>query len=137
MPATNALKILGVAGPFREPREPAFSYDYSIQRPQWPMPHAVRVKVAIAEELDVLRGKILGPVSGSPGQQLLVSQLLTRKIADEKLRIADQDGLLSGRADVVVAPFAGPLAHLFPRLESWLDQHGEAVRIEIKERVKI
>lgn len=137
MPATNALKILGVAGPFREPREPAFSYDYSIQRPQWPMPHAVRVKVAIAEELDVLRSKILGPVSGSPGQQLLVSQLLTRRIADEKLRIADQDGLLSGRADVVVAPFAGPLAHLFPRLESWLDQHGEAVRIEIKERVKI
>jgi hypothetical protein len=137
MATTNALKILGVAGPFREPREPAFSYDYSIQRPQWPMPHAVRVKVAIAEELDVLRGKILGPVTGSPGQQLLVSQLLTRKIADEKLRIADQDGLLSGRADVVVAPFAGPLAHLFPRLESWINEHGEAVRIEIKERVKI
>jgi hypothetical protein len=137
MATTNALKILGVAGPFREPREPVFSYDYSIQRPQWPMPHAVRVKVAIAEELDVLRDKILGSVSGSPGQQLLVSQLLTRKIADEKLRIADQDGLLSGRADVVVAPFAGPLAHLFPRLESWIDQHGEAVRIEIKERAKI
>jgi hypothetical protein len=137
MATTNALKILGVAGPFREPREPAFSYDYSIQRPQWPMPHAVRVKVAIAEELDVLRGKILGPVTGSPGQQLLVSQLLTRKIADEKLRIADQDGLLSGRADVVVAPFAGPLAHLFARLESWINEHGEAVRIEIKERVKI
>lgn len=137
MATTNALKILGVAGPFREPREPAFSYDYSIQRPQWPMPHAVRVKVAIAEELDVLRGKILGPVTGSPGQQLLVSQLLTRKIADEKIRIADQDGLLSGRADVVVPPFAGPLAHLFARLESWLDQQGEAVRIEIKERVKI
>jgi hypothetical protein len=129
MATTNALKILGVAGPFREPREPAFSYDYSIQRPQWPMPHAVRV--------DVLRGKILGPVTGSPGQQLLVSQLLTRKIADEKLRIADQDGLLSGRADVVVAPFAGPLAHLFARLESWINEHGEAVRIEIKERVKI
>ena len=137
MATTNALKILGVAGPFREPREPAFSYDYSIQRPQWPMPHAVRVKVAIAEELDVLRGKILGPVTGSPGQQLLVSQLLTRRIADEKLRIADQDGLLSGRADVVVAPFAGPLAHLFARLESWINEHGEAVRIEIKERVKI
>ena len=137
MATTNALKILGVAGPFREPREPAFSYDYSIQRPQWPMPHAVRVKVAIAEELDVLRSKILGPVTGSPGQQLLVSQLLTRKIADEKLRIADQDGLLSGRADVVVAPFAGPLAHLFARLESWINEHGEAVRIEIKERVKI
>lgn len=134
---TNIMKILGVAGPFREPREPAFSYDYSIQRPHWPMPHAVRVKVAITEELDVLRGKILGPVSGSPGQQLLVSQLLTRRIADEKLRIADQDGLLSGRADVVVAPFTGAMGHLFPRLESWLEQQREALRTEIKDRAKI
>jgi len=133
----NALKILGVAGPFREPREPAFSYDYSIQRPQWPMPHAVRVKVAIAEELDVLRAKVLGAVSGSPGQQLLISQLLTRRIADEKLRMADQDGLLSGRADVVVAPFTGSMAHLFARLESWSEQQREALRTEIKERVKI
>ena len=137
MTTTNAMKILGVAGPFREPREPAFSYDYSIQRPQWPMPHAVRVKVAIAEELDELRRKILGPVSGSPGQQLLVSQLLTRRIADEKLRIADQDGMLSGRADVVVAPFTGAMAHLFARLESWLEQQREALRTEIKDRAKI
>src|SRR5689334_8064163 len=137
MTMTNSLKILGVAGPFREPREAAFSYDYSIQRPQWPMPHAVRVKVAIAEELDVLRGRILGGVGGSPGQQLLVSQLLTRRIADEKLRIADQDGLLSGRADVVVAPFTGPMAHQFSRLESWLQQHEEALRKEIKDRAKI
>jgi hypothetical protein len=137
MATSNVIKILGVAGPFREPREPAFSYDYSILRPHWPMPHAVRVKVAIAEELDLLRGKILGPVTGSPGQQLIVSQLLTRKIADEKLRIADQDGLLSGRADVVVEPFAGPLAHMFPRLESWLELQREALRSEIKERVKI
>ena len=134
---TNIMKIVGVAGPFREPREPAFSYDYSIQRPHWPMPHAVRVKVAIADELEVLRGKILGPVSGSPGQQLLVSQLLTRRIADEKLRIADQDGLLSGRADVVVAPFTGAMAHLFARLESWLEQQREALRTEIKDRAKI
>jgi hypothetical protein len=134
---TDAMKILGVSGPFREPREPSFSYDYSIQRPQWPMPHAVRVKVAIAEELDVLRGKLLGVVSGSPGQLLLVSQLLTRRIADEKLRIADQDGLLSGRADVLVAPFTGEQAHLFGRLESWLEQHREALRTEIKDRARV
>jgi hypothetical protein len=131
------LKILGVAGPFREPREPVFSYDYSIQRPHWPMPHAVRVKVAIADELEVLRSKILGPVTGSPGQQLLVSQLLTRRIADEKLRIADQDGMLSARADVVVAPFTGAMAHLFSRLESWLEQERETLRAEIKTRAKI
>ena len=137
MTMTNALKILGVAGPFREPRELVFSYDYSIQRPHWPMPHAVRVKVAIAEELDVLRSQILGPVSGSPGQQLLVSQLLTRRIADEKLRIADQDGLFSGRVDVVVPAFAGSMAHLFARLESWLEQQREALRTEIKDRAKI
>jgi hypothetical protein len=137
MTTMNAIKILGVNGPFREPREPAFSYDYSIQRPHWPMPHAVRVKVAIAEELEVLRAKVLGSVSGSPGQQLLVSQLLTRRIADEKLRIADQDGLLSGRADVVVAPFTGPMAHLFARLESWLEEQREALRTEIKDRAKI
>ena len=137
MTTTNTMRILGVAGPFREPREPTFSYDYSIQRPHWPMPHAVRVKIAIAEELDVLRSKILGAVSGSPGQQLLVSQLLTRRIADEKLRIADQDGLLSGRADVVVAPFTGSMSHLFARLEAWLEGQREALRAEIKDRVKI
>jgi hypothetical protein len=137
MTTTSAMKILGVSGPFREPHEPAFSYDYSIQRPHWPMPHAVRVKIAIPEELDVLRGKILGAVSGSPGQQLLVSQLLTRKIADEKLRIADQEGMLSGRADVVVVPFTGPMAHLFGKLESWLEQQRETLRTEIRDRAKI
>jgi hypothetical protein len=137
MATTNAMKILGVSGPFREPREPAFSYDYSIQRPHWPMPHAVRVKIAITEELDVLRGKILDSVSGSPGQQLVVSQLLTRKIADEKLRIADQEGMLSGRADVVVVPFTGPMAHLFGKLESWLEQQRDTLRTEIRDRVKI
>jgi hypothetical protein len=137
MTMTNAMKIIGVAGPFREPREASFSYDYSIQRPHWPMPHAVRVKVAIPEELDVLRARLLGAVSGSPGQQLLVSQLLTRRIADEKLRIADQDGLLSGRADVVVAPFTGERAHLFARLESWFEEQQEALRTEIKDRARI
>ena len=101
------------------------------------MPHAVRVKVAIAEELDVLRGKLLGAVSGSPGQQLLVSQLLTKRIADEKLRIADEDGWLSGRADVVVAPFTGEKAHLFGRLVVWLEQQQELLRTEIKDRARI
>ena len=134
---TTNMKILGVNGPFREPREPAFSYDYSIQRPHWPMSHAVRVKVAIAEELEVVRGKILGALTGSPGQQLLVSQLLTRRIADQKLRIAEEDGLLSARADVVIAPFTGPMAHLFGRVETWLEKERETLRTEIKNRAKI
>jgi len=137
MTTENALKILHVSGPFREPRELVFSYDYSVQRPKWPMPHAVRVKVGIAAELDVLRARLLGEVTGTPGQQLLVSQLLTRRIADEKLRIADQDGVLSARADVVVAPFAGSLAHLFEKLESWFEREQNALRTEIKQRVNL
>jgi len=45
------MKITDVTGPYREPREQVFSYDYSIQRASWPTAQAVRVKVAIPEEL--------------------------------------------------------------------------------------
>ena len=38
----SKLTIMDVSGPFREPREQAFSYDYSILRSDWPLPHAVR-----------------------------------------------------------------------------------------------
>ena len=78
------IKILDVTGPYREPREQVFSYDYSIQRASWPTAQAVRVKVAIPEELDVVRSKILGDVIGTPGQQLMISKCLSRHIADEK-----------------------------------------------------
>ena len=54
------MKITDVTGPYREPREQVFSYDYSVQRASWPTAQAVRVKVAIPEELDVLRSKIFG-----------------------------------------------------------------------------
>jgi hypothetical protein len=131
------MTIIDVSGPFREPREQAFSYDYSIQRSNWPMPHAVRVKVGIAEELDVVRGKLLGAVTGTPGQQLLMSQLLTRRIADEKLRIAEAEGQLMERREVIIPPFAGPVAHLFARLEAWLEREREALMAEIKKRVNL
>jgi hypothetical protein len=134
MAADNKMTIVDVSGPFREPREPVFSYDYSIQRSKWPTPHAARVKVAVPEELDVLRAKILGAVSGTPGQQLLISQLLSRRIAEEKLRIADEEGQLMERRDVIVPPFVGPHAHLFARLESWVEREQEALRAEIKKR---
>ena len=68
------MKILEVTGPYREPREQVFSYDYSVQRASWPTAQAVRVKVAIPEELDVVRSKILGDVIGTPGQQLMISK---------------------------------------------------------------
>ncbi|HJS67762.1 MAG TPA: hypothetical protein VJ760_10595 [Nitrospiraceae bacterium] len=90
------------------------------------------MKVAIAEELDVLRGKILGTIAGTPGQQLIISKFLSRHIADEKLRIADADGMLTERRDTVVGPFTGPFVHLLPRLDAWAGEQRDALRAEIK-----
>jgi hypothetical protein len=126
------IKIIDVAGPFREPREQVFSYDYSIQRASWATAQAVRVKVSIPDELDVLRGKIFGAVAGTPGQQLMISKCLSRHIADEKIRIAEADSMLSERRDIVVAPYTGPLVHLFPRLDTWAVEQRETLRAEIK-----
>ncbi len=126
------IKIIDVTGPFREPREQVFSFDYSIQRISWPTAQAVRVKVAIPEELDVVRSKILGDVVGTPGQQLMISKCLSRHIADEKFRIAEADGMLTERRDTVVAPFIGPFVHLFSRLDAWASEQQETLRAEIK-----
>ncbi len=133
----NRLKISEVSGPFREPKEAVFSYDYAVLRASWPMPHAVRVKVAITDELEMLKSKVVGTFSGSPGQQLLIAQMLSRKIADEKLRIADEEGMLADRRDVMIPPFVDELAHFFPRLEAWATQQQPALRAEIAKRVKL
>ena len=126
------MKITDVIGPVREPREQVFSFDYSIQRASWPTAQAVRVKVAIPDELDVVRSKIFGNVVGTPGQQLMISKCLSRHIADEKIRIADADGMLAERRDTVVHPFTGPLVHLFARLDAWADEQQDTLRAEIK-----
>lgn len=131
----NALTITNVSGPYREPREPVFSYDYSIQRPTWATPFAVRIKVALADELDVVKAIIMGPVAGTPGQQVMLNKLLTRHIADEKLRIADSEGMLSERRDVLIEPFVGPMAYLFPQLDRWVHETREALRAETKQKI--
>jgi len=131
----SKLTIADVSGPFREPREPVFSYDYSIQRQTWATPHGIRVKVSIPGELDVLRERLLGPVAGSPGQQLVIGKILSRTIADWKVRIAETEGMLVERRDVMLAPFVGPLAHLFPKLEALFEQDKQTVREEIRKRV--
>ncbi|MBH0179133.1 MAG: hypothetical protein HP491_15045 [Nitrospira sp.] len=131
------LVISDVSGPFREPREPVFSYDYSIQRSTWATPHGVRVKVSIPEELDVLKARLLGPSTGSPGQQLMTNKILSRTIADWKVRIAEAEGMLAARRDVMVAPFVGPLANLFVKLEGLLEADQAAIREEIRKRVGI
>jgi len=131
----NKLMIADVSGPFREPREPVFSYDYSIQRSTWVTPHGIRVKVSIPDELDVFRERLLGSVAGSPGQQLIIGKVLSRTIADWKVRIAEAEGMLAERRDVMLAPFIGPLAYLFPKLDALFEQDKRTVREEIRKRV--
>lgn len=129
------VTILNVSGPYREPREPAFSYDYSIQRSNWPTLQGVRVKVSIADELDYLKSKVLGVSGGSPGQQLLVTQMLSRRIADRKFQIAGEEGMFSERRDVMIGPFTGELEHLFARLEIWMNEARSVIREEIRQKV--
>ena len=62
----------------------------------------------------------------------MISKCLSRHIADEKVRIAEADGKLAERRDTVVAPFTGPLVHLFPRLDTWASEQQETLRAEIK-----
>jgi hypothetical protein len=68
-------------------------------------------------------------------QQLMISKCLSRHIADEKLRIAEVDGMLTERRDTVVAPYTGPLVHLFARLDAWAGEQRESLRAEIKTSV--
>ena len=131
----HTLTISEPSGPFREPREPVFSYDYSIQRPTWATPHGVRVKVSIPSELDILRTQLMGQVTGSPGQQLIIRNVLSRKIADWKLRIAETEGMLAERRDIKIEPYTGALAHLFPKLTLLFEADKHLVREEIRRRV--
>lgn len=131
----SVLTILEVNGPFREPREQVFSYDYSIQRSTWVTPHGVRVKVSIPDELETFKRRLLGVLAGSPGQQLLMSNILSRAIADWKIRVADEEGLLTERRDVMLTPFIGPLSHLFVKLEALFEADRAPLREEVKRRV--
>ena len=133
MPAD--LIVLNVMGPYREPREPAFSYDYSVQRPDWATPQGVRVKVSIELELDYLKNSILAVAGGSVGQQLRINQILSRAIADQKLEIADTDGLLADRRDVMLGPFVDDLMHLFGPLDQWMKAEQHSLRKTIKEQI--
>ena len=133
----SRLTIIEVNGPFREPREPNLSYDYSVQRATWATPHGVRVKVSIQDELEVLRGRLLGSATGPPGRQLLLTKVLSRTIADWKVRIAEAEGMLEEQHEVMLAPFVGPLAHLFPKLELLCELDKDATREDIRKQVDL
>ena len=134
---TYPYTILNVSGPYREPRELVLSYDYSVQRPNWPTPNGVRVKVSIPDELDYLKTKILTLSSGTPGQQMIITQMLSRRIADHKLHMANEERMFLDRGDVMVGVFTGPLVHLFAPLESWMQENKVAIRQEITTRVRL
>ncbi len=128
------LIVLNVMGPYREPREPAFSYDYSVQRPDWATAQGVRVKVSIDLELDYLKNSVLGIVGGTVGQQLRINQILSRAIADKKLAIADADGLLADRLDVMIGPFSGDAISLFAELDQWMKAEQAVLRKSIQDQ---
>lgn len=138
MPSTeSSLTILSMSGPFREPREQVFSYDYSVQRSTWPTPHGVRVKISLPHELEVFKSALLGVATGSPGQQLMISNMLSKKIADWKVQIADTQGFFLERRDVMLPPFVGPLAHLFAKLDERFQSEQASIREDVKRRVGI
>ena len=131
----ESYTILNVMGPYREPQEPAMSYDYSVQRPNWGTPQGIRVKISLEEELDVLKSKILEISGGSAGQHLRVNQILTRAIGDRKLELANEANMFVDRRDVMIEPFTGSLAYLFPKLESWMKEERDRLRQEIQKTV--
>ncbi|HKN88364.1 MAG TPA: hypothetical protein VJV04_15975 [Nitrospiraceae bacterium] len=134
---TYPFTILNVSGPYREPRELVLSYDYSVQRPNWPTPNGVRVKVSIPDELDYLKTKILTLSGGTPGQQMIITQMLSRRIADHKLHMANEAQMFLDRGDVMVGPFTGPLVHLFAQLEAWMQENKVALRQEITAHLRL
>ena len=134
---SNEYTVLNVLGPYREPRESIFSFDYSVQRPEWPTPQGVRVKVSIEHELEHFKTQVLQLSGGSPGQQLRIHQMLCRAIADQKLLIGNEEGLFSERRDVMIDPFTDTLKHLFERLDGWMHESGPQLRKEIQEKVGV
>ena len=47
----------------------------------------------------------------------------------------EAEGMLAERRDVMLAPFTGPLAHLFGKLDVRCEQDKQRLREEIKKRV--
>ncbi|MDR4468189.1 MAG: hypothetical protein MRJ68_07815 [Nitrospira sp.] len=64
-----------------------------------------------------------------------MSNILSRAIADWKMRVADEEGLLTERRDVMLGPFIGPVSHFFVKLEALFEAAQVSVRAEIKQRV--
>jgi hypothetical protein len=119
-------------GPFREPNAEALSYDFHVNRKGWLIPRVMRVFVDLKGELELFEHAILGVSGGSPGQQLKRTHMLTRKIADQKVKIVLEEGRIEKASEVLVTGFTGSDRHLFPKLEEWMRAVKDQVREEIK-----
>jgi hypothetical protein len=122
-------------GPFREPEAPALSYDFFVNRKGWLIPRAMRVWVDIKSELELFQHQILGVSGGSPGQQLKLTQFLTRKIADQKAQLVLEEGRIEKSSEVLVKGFAESDVHLVSRLEAWMREVKDQVRQEIRTQI--
>ena len=118
-------------GPFREPDAPALSYDFFVNRKGWLIPRAMRVWVDIKSELELFQHQILGVSGGSPGQQLKLTQFLTRKIAEQKAQLVLEEGRMEKSSEALVKGFAETDVHLIPRLEAWMREVKDQVMEEI------
>ena len=134
-PQTYKYDVTLANGPFREPDAPALSYDYFVNRKGWLIPRVMRVWVDIKGELDLFQHQILGVSGGSPGQQLKLTQFLTRKIADQKAQLVLEEGRMEKSSEVLVKGFTETDAHLFPRLEAWMRAVKDQVRAEIRTQI--
>jgi len=134
-PQTYKYDVTLANGPFREPDAPALSYDYFVNRKGWLIPRVMRVWVDIKGELDLFQHQILGVSGGSPGQQLKLTQFLTRKIADQKAQLVLEEGRIEKSSEVLVKGFTETDVHLFPKLEAWMREAKDRVREEIRTQI--
>ena len=125
------------AGPFREPNAEAISYDFFVNRKGWLIPRVMRIFVDIKGELEIFQHTILGVSGGSPGQQLKLTQMLTRKIANQKVTIVLEDDRIEKSSEVLVKGFAEGDSYLFPKLEEWMLAVKDQVREEIRTQIGV
>lgn len=134
-PQKHVYDVTLSAGPFREPHAEAISYDYYVNRKGWLIPRVMRVFVDIKGELELFQHTILGVSGGLPGQQLKLTQMLTRKIAEQKARIVLAEDRLEQSSEVLVKGFTEHDSYLFPKLEEWMLAVKDQVREEVRTQI--
>ena len=134
-PTAHQYDVTLSAGPFREPDAEAISYDFYVNRKGWLIPRVMRVFVDIKGELDLFQHQILDVSGGSPGQQLKLMQMLTRKVADQKTVIVLEEDRIEKSSEVLVKGFTGNDEYLAPKLEAWMRAVKDQVREEIRTQI--